>query len=109
MLAAKASDCPGSSHLVFLGLAGRRRSRYHATATSARMKPRIASPYMCPVYAPPGRAIMVLVSDEGGPTMAKAKDKGGDKNVKRVAQKSIKEKRAAKKAKKQAASGRTTE
>lgn len=34
--------------------------------------------------------------------MAKAKDKGGDKNVKRAAQKSIKEKRAAKKAKKQA-------
>jgi hypothetical protein len=52
---------------------------------------------------------MVLDPDEGGPTMAKAKDKGGDKNVKRVAQKSIKEKRAAKKAKKQAASGRTTE
>jgi hypothetical protein len=33
-------------------------------------------------------------------TVAKAKDKGGDKNVKRTAQKSIKEKRAAKKAKK---------
>jgi hypothetical protein len=32
--------------------------------------------------------------------MAKAKDRGSDKNVKRVAQKSIKEKRAAKKAKK---------
>ena len=32
--------------------------------------------------------------------MAKAKDKGADKQVKRVAQKSIKEKRAAKKAKK---------
>ncbi len=32
--------------------------------------------------------------------MGKAKDKGGDKSVKRVAQKSIKEKRAAKKAKK---------
>jgi hypothetical protein len=32
--------------------------------------------------------------------MAKAKDKGGEKNQKRVAQKSIKEKRAAKKAKK---------
>ena len=33
-------------------------------------------------------------------TVAKAKDRGSDKNVKRVAQKSIKEKRAAKKAKK---------
>ena len=33
-------------------------------------------------------------------TVAKAKDRGQDKNVKRVAQKSIKEKRAAKKAKK---------
>ena len=32
--------------------------------------------------------------------MAKAKDKGSEKQVKRVAQKSIKEKRAAKKAKK---------
>ncbi len=32
--------------------------------------------------------------------MGKAKDKGGDKSVKRVAQKSIKEKRAVKKAKK---------
>ena len=32
--------------------------------------------------------------------MAKAKDKGAEKNVKRVAQKSIKEKRAEKKAKK---------
>ena len=32
--------------------------------------------------------------------MAKAKDRGQDKNTKRVAQKSIKEKRAAKKAKK---------
>ena len=32
--------------------------------------------------------------------MAKTKDRGSDKNVKRVAQKSIKEKRAAKKAKK---------
>ncbi len=32
--------------------------------------------------------------------MGKAKDKGGEKHVKRVAQKSIKEKRAAKKAKK---------
>lgn len=36
--------------------------------------------------------------------MAKAKDKGGEKHLKRVAQRSIKEKRAAKKAKKQAAS-----
>ena len=35
--------------------------------------------------------------------MGKAKDKGGDKNVKRVAQKSIKEKRAAKKAKRASA------
>jgi hypothetical protein len=34
--------------------------------------------------------------------MGKAKDKGGDKSVKRVPQKSIKEKRAAKKAKKSA-------
>ncbi len=34
--------------------------------------------------------------------MGKAKDKGGEKHVKRAAQKSIKEKRAAKKAKKQA-------
>jgi hypothetical protein len=32
--------------------------------------------------------------------VAKAKDRGQDKNTKRVAQKSIKEKRAAKKAKK---------
>jgi hypothetical protein len=32
--------------------------------------------------------------------VAKAKDRGSDKNVKRVAQKSIKEKRVAKKAKK---------
>ena len=39
--------------------------------------------------------------------MAKAKDQGAEKNVKRTAQKSIKEKRAAKKAKKQA--GRTSE
>ncbi len=36
----------------------------------------------------------------GGADVGKAKDKGGDKSVKRVAQKSIKEKRAAKKAKK---------
>lgn len=36
--------------------------------------------------------------------MAKAKDRGSDKNVKRAAQKSIKEKRAAKKAKKAASS-----
>lgn len=34
--------------------------------------------------------------------MAKAKDKGSEKQTKRVAQKSIKEKRAAKKAKKAA-------
>jgi hypothetical protein len=36
----------------------------------------------------------------GGADVGKAMDKGGDKSVKRVAQKSIKEKRAAKKAKK---------
>ena len=34
--------------------------------------------------------------------MSKAKDKGGEKHTKRAAQRSIKEKRAAKKAKKQA-------
>ena len=39
--------------------------------------------------------------------VAKAKDRGQDKNTKRVAQKSIKEKRAAKKAKK--AATRTSE
>ncbi len=39
--------------------------------------------------------------------MGKAKDRGSDKNVKRVAQKSIKEKRAAKKAKKAASSAKS--
>ena len=39
--------------------------------------------------------------------MAKAKDRGSDKSVKRAPQKSIKEKRAAKKAKK--ASSKTSE
>ena len=37
--------------------------------------------------------------------MAKAKDKGAEKNVKRTAQKSIKEKRAAKRAKSDEADG----
>lgn len=40
--------------------------------------------------------------------MSKAKDKGGEKHTKRVAQKSIKEKRAAKKAKKQASATAST-
>jgi hypothetical protein len=39
--------------------------------------------------------------------VGKAKDRGSDKNVKRTAQKSIKEKRAAKKAKKAASQGRS--
>jgi hypothetical protein len=47
---------------------------------------------------------MMGLSTCGGGSMAKAKDKGGEKHQKRVAQKSIKEKRAAKKAKRAVAS-----
>lgn len=42
---------------------------------------------------------MALAPDRGGVSVGKSKDKGGDKNTKRVAAKSLKEKRAAKKAK----------
>lgn len=43
--------------------------------------------------------MMALAPDRGGVSVGKSKDKGGDKNTKRVAAKSLKEKRAAKKAK----------
>lgn len=82
------------------------RARKSALAKSARAKTprRTRRSSRCPfreVYAVSTRHNEVTRDAEVRP-MAKAKDKGGDKNVKRAAQKSIKEKRAAKKAKKQA-------
>jgi hypothetical protein len=60
---------------------------------------------MEPAYASRGHN-WTPTDQNGGPEMAHAKDKG-DKQVKKTAQKSIKEKRAAKKAKKQSSSSRS--